>query len=379
MGVPHKKVINLGILGAGYIAKAHAIAFRVAAEIMHIPVRVHFQAVCSNIRAEAHNFAKQYSCSRAYVDWREFMRDDKIDAIIIGTPPSLHFEQSMQALAAGKHLMCEKPMAMNATECRQIYAKAQEQGVCHAVGLTYLANPGMCLVKELMEEEALGDIYSFAGYFNEDHLSDPSTAFHWHCDKDMAGYGTLNDLGYHIVGKLLHLFGMPDKVAAYRQTKILQRCDARNKMRPVTSDDMASALFTYPNFSGMIQVSRVATGRDQFIQLEINGSKGSLVIDLEKMNEVNLYLLEDNKSLEGYKRIPIGYDHKYYKYFCPAAGHGMNFNDFVTVQAGCFLAAIVDKQKSPVADLRLGVQVQRVIDAMAYASDNHCWAEPANF
>ena len=151
-----KQAINLGILGAGYIAKAHAIAFRIAAEIMNLPIQVHFRAVCSHIPTEASAFAQQFNCARFYDDWHDFMQDDKIDAVVIATPPYLHFEQSMQALAAGKHLLCEKPLAMNAEECRQIYAKAQETGLCHAVGLTYLANPGMLLVKELIEEKSIG-------------------------------------------------------------------------------------------------------------------------------------------------------------------------------------------------------------------------------
>ena len=94
----------------------------------------------------------------------------------------------------------------------------------------------------------MGNIYSFSGYFNEDHLSNPDTPFHWHCDKDVAGYGTLNDLGYHIIGKLVYLFGIPNRVAAYRQTKVTERRDEKEKTHSVTSDDMASALIQYEDF-----------------------------------------------------------------------------------------------------------------------------------
>ena len=371
--------INLGLLGAGYIARAHAIAFRSAAEIMDVPVQVRYHAVCSNIKEEAEAFAERFNCSRFYTDWQELIEDDKVDAVIIGTPPYLHFTQAMKALENGKHILCEKPVAMNAAECRRLYEKAKEKGLCHAVGLTYLANPGMFLVKELIEEKTLGNIYSFSGHFNEDHLSDPETPFHWHCDKDIAGPGTVTDLGYHIFGHLIYLFGMPQQALAYRQIKVDERQAPSGEMKPVTSDDMACGLLKYMDFSGMIQVSRVATGRDQFLQLEINGSKGSVVLDMEKMNEINLYLLDKDKSMEGYRRIPVGYDHKYYKHFCPAPGHGMNFNDFVTIQAGCFLAALCDKEKAPVADLRLGLQVQRIVDAMVYSSDNHCWVNSKDF
>lgn len=374
-----KPVINLGILGAGYIAGAHAIAFRSAAEIMDLPLRVQLHSVCSNIKKEAEDFAARFNCGRFYTDWQDLVRDKEVDAVIVGTPPYLHFPQAMAALDNHKHILCEKPIAMNAAECRQLCEKAEQLGLRHAVGLTYLANPGMFLVKELIEEKALGELYSFSGYFNEDHLSDPTTPFHWHCDERVAGYGTLNDLGYHILGHLVYLFGMPQRVLGYRQTKVKERLDKEGASREVTSDDMASGLIKYPDFSGMIQVSRVASGRDQFLQLEINGSKGSLVIDMEKMNEVQLYLIEKNKSLEGYRRIPVGYDHKHYRHFCPAAGHGMSFNDFVTVQAGCFLASFCDKKSSPVADMHLGLRVQTIVDAMAFSSDNHCWANPADF
>lgn len=374
-----KSVINLGILGAGYIARAHAIACRSAAEIMDLPLEARLHSVCSNIKEEMEDFATRFNCERSYMDWQDLVRDEQVDAIVIGTPPYLHFPQALGALEHHKHILCEKPIAMNRAECKQLCEKAEQENLRHAVGLTYLANPGMFLVKELIEEKVLGDIYSFSGYFNEDHLSDPALPFHWHCDKEVAGYGTLNDLGYHILGHLVYLFGMPQQVLAYRQTKVNERRTKDGSMRQVTSDDMASGLIKYPNFSGMIQVSRVATGRDQFLQLEINGSKGGLVIDMEKMNEVSLYLLEKDKSLEGYKRIPIGYDHKYYKYFCPAAGHGMSFNDFVTVQDGCFLASICDKSRQPVADLQLGLKVQTIVDALGHSSDNHCWVDLNDF
>jgi len=374
-----KTVINLGILGAGYIARAHAIAFRSAAEIMDLPLEVRLHSVCSNIKEEAEAFTARFNCERSYIDWQDLIKDEQVDAVVIGTPPYLHFPQALAALEHHKHILCEKPVAMNRTECQQLYDKAKQNNLSHAVGLTYLANPGMNLVKELIEEKVLGDIYSFSGYFNEDHLSDPDTPFHWHCDKEIAGYGTLNDLGYHILGYLVYLFGMPQRVLAYRQVKVNERRVENGTMRQVTSDDMASGLIKYPNFSGMIQVSRVATGRDQFLQLEINGSKGGLVIDMEKMNEVSLYLLEKDKSLEGYKRVPVGCDHKHYKYFCPAPGHGMSFNDFVTIQAGCFLASICDKKRKPIADLQLGLKVQTLVDALGHSSDNHCWVDLNDF
>ena len=382
--------LGIGIIGAGYISSAHAIAFSAVAPVMESVAKVNLAAACSNIPQELETFSKRFGFQNSYLEWQDLINDDNVNAVIIGTPPFLHYEQAKSTLQAGKHLLCEKPIAMNASQCEELYKIAHEKGLVTAIGLTYLANPGMFLARELIQEGALGEIYSFSGHFNEDHLADPNSPFHWHCNEDIAGYGATNDLGYHIVGKLVTLFGLPSRVVACRQTKVKQRKNKEGEMQNVTSDDMASAVIEYKNgLSGIIQVSRVATGRDQFIQLEINGSKGSLLLDMENMNDCNVFLRDEDKRLEGFRKIKVGPHHKHYSRFCPAAGHGMGFNDFLVIQAGHFASAIAEGRSrsgsgsgsgelQPIADMKLGCQVQSVVDAMVESSDNEKWVDIAD-
>lgn len=376
------KEIGIGIIGAGYISAAHAIAFSNLAQIMESISKVNFVAACSNIPQELETFSRRFGFTESYLDWRDLINDSDVDTVIIGTPPFLHYKQAKAALEAGKHLLCEKPVAMNAAQCEELEKIARANNLVTAIGLTYLANPGMFLARELVQEGALGEIYSFTGHFNEDHLADPKLPFHWHCNEEIAGYGTTNDLGYHIVGKLVTLFGLPQRIVSYRQTKVKQRVNTEGKKQSVTSDDMNSAIIEYASgISGIIQVSRVATGRDQFIQLEVNGSKGSLVLDMENMNDCNLFLRDNDKRLEGFRRIKIGPEHKHYSCFCPAAGHGMGFNDFLVIQNGHFAGAIAENKEAkvgkyePIADMTLGCKVQKVVDAMIESSDNEKWVE----
>ena len=137
------------------------------------------------------------------------VKDPAVDLVIIGSPPNLHYEQAKLALENGKHLMAEKPVAMNATECKELYDIAKKNNLVTAVGFTYLANPGMFLARELIAEKKLGQIYSFNGHFLVDDFAYPEKPYHWCCDEKIAGYGTTNDLGYHIVAKLMTLFGLP--------------------------------------------------------------------------------------------------------------------------------------------------------------------------
>ena len=363
---------------------------------MQLDAEIVFAAVCSDIQEEIDRFGDRFNCRNLYTNWQDLIQDPQVDVVIIGTPPAFHFEQARAAIQAGKHILCEKPIAMHGRECRELYELAQKHKIWHAVGLTYLANPAMFMAKQLISDGKLGTIYAFSGHFNEDHLSDPDLPFHWYCDEQLAGYGTTADLGYHVVGNLLYLLGHPKSLTANRQVKVKERRvtndrgtrsitastaeqpgqakTAQSAMRVVTADDMANAVIRYDNdLAGVIQVSRVATGRDQFMQLEINGSQGSILLDMENMNEIQLYLREQDKQQEGFKRVMIGPQHKFFANFCPAPGHGLGFNDFLMIQDACLIRSILHNKNEVIADLGFGAQVQNIIDAMVEAADKEAW------
>ena len=152
-----KKNLCFGFIGAGYISNAHALALNSAAKIMDIDADISFGAICSDIPKEAERFARRFNCRKICKDWRALIDDPAINAVVIGTPPYLHFEQTKAAILAGKHIICEKPIAMSLRECAHLCELAEKQGVRHAVGLTYLANPALFMAKELLAGHKLGE------------------------------------------------------------------------------------------------------------------------------------------------------------------------------------------------------------------------------
>ena len=375
------KTIGIGILGTGFISNSFATCFAAAPRVLdlegELDTTTKLVAVSSNTPKRAKDFAARYGVQYAFSDWRELVSHPEVDAVAIGSADHEHYPQALAALESGKHILCEKPIAMKTEECEEICEFAKKQGVAHAVGFTYLANPAVALMKKLIDGGELGEIYGFRGHYSEDYFSDPARPYNWRCDETLAYCGAGADLGYHLAGLLALLFGMPSKVAGLRQINIKERLDEKTgKPEKVTTDDLASAIFKYKSgISGTFQASRTATGRKLYQCLEVHGTKGALLMDLEDINQLYVHLPHKNKAVEGYTRVLIGPEHKYYKYFCPAPGHGMSFNDFVTIQVGEFLRSIVDEKAKPIADLDLGLQAQKIIAAIIDSSASKKWVE----
>ena len=369
-----ERILGVGILGTGFIARAFAMAFTAAPQILDLGVDVRLRAVGSHNKERAELFAQRFDVERCWMDWRQLVNDEAIDLILIGTQDHLHFEQAMATLAVNKHLLCEKPIAMTLSECERLYAVTQGKSCRHAVGFTYLANPLMPLIQELIQDGTLGEIYSFSGFANEDALGDPQAPYTWRSDDQLACYGTSADLGYHFLAQLLYLLGDPAEVIACREIGVKERPDENGRMRTVTTDGVINGIIRYANgISGNFQASKLCTGRKLYHRMEIHGSQGAILIDLEDINACKVYLREESRRLAGYRRIMAGKAHYPYECFCPADGHGLGFNDFVTIQAGALIRAIFDTKQQPIADLGFGLRVHRVLDALVRSSDTEEW------
>ena len=378
MSSTNKKTVHVAIIGTGFIARSFALAFDSVVQTFQMKAAVCLYAVSSRTSARAAAFASRYAVTKHYDDWRQMIDDPAVDAVLIGSEDHEHYAQALYAIEAGKHVLCEKPIAMTTQECALLDKKARAAGVVNAVGFTYLANPAIALMKELLHARDLGELYSFSAHHNQDYMSDPNTLYTWRCDAERSYLGALADLGYHLVAALNYLFGMPQKLTAVRSFNVRARKDMQGKTLPVTTDNAAHAIIKYANgLSGTFQTGNIASGRKLYLRLEIHGSKGALLLNQENLNEVYVHLQDKDKRVEGYRRVLIGPEHRYYKYFCPAPGHGLGFNNFVTIQAREFLGAILDSKCKPIADLGFGLGVQRVIEAMATSSSESKWVDIA--
>jgi predicted dehydrogenase len=263
---------------------------------------------------------------------------------------------------------------LSGSEAREIFEAAEAAGVRTVMGFNYICNPMLMLARDMIAAGELGDVYNFRGSYQEDYLSDPMTPFSWRCLRSEGGSGALNDLGTHLLSMSEFLLGPIAAVLGKLSTVYRQRPDPQSgEARTVENEDIAQVLVTFEGgCSGTMEISRVATGRKCGLVVEIHGSKGSLVFDQERMNELSVYLAGDAAGKRGFRRILAGPEHTDYSSFCPAPGHGLGINDLKVIEVRNLLRDIVEG--IPVySDFRNGWRVQSLVDAIESSDAEQAW------
>jgi predicted dehydrogenase len=368
--------MRFGLIGPGVMGKAHAIALRsVGSVFAEVPAPELRLLVDSNLKkATANAAAWGFAC--AGDDWRAVCSDPNIDVVDICTPNHLHKEMALAAAAAGKHIWCEKPLGLTASEAGEICQAAERAGVRTSMGFNYNCNPLLALARQMLAAGELGDVYNFRGCYQEDYLSDPKTPFSWRCLRSQGGSGALNDLGTHLINMAEFLLGPIDTLFGKLKTVYAHRpVPASGELRAVENEDIAQVLLTFANGCvGTMEISRVATGRKCGLTFEIHGTKGSVVFDQERMNELRIYRTDDAVGLRGHRTILAGPDHPDYANFCPAPGHGLGINDLKIIEARNLLRSIQDD--TPIfSDFRNGWRVQTIVDAVEQSHDQQAWVD----
>ncbi len=375
--MPAKKTIGIGLIGSGFMGKAHALAYRSVSGVFTMPAQPVLELIADATPELAARAASELGFARSTGDWRALVADPKVDVVSITTPNALHVPMALAAIAAGKHVHCEKPLAPSALQARELADKAAAAGVISQVGFNYLKNPMIALAREIIASGEIGDIVSFRGIHAEDYMADASTPWHFRLDP-AGGGGVVADLGSHITSVARHLLGPISAVCGQLQTVIQQRPESAGnaRMRAVAVDDIAHALLRFERGCvGTLEASWVARGRKMQIDFEITGSKGALVFSQERFNELRLYKAETNSSRNGFRTILAGPDHAPYGAFCPAPGHQIGFNDLKVIEMRDFLLAIAGEPVKG-ADFREGWEVQKVVDAIIQSSREGGWVTP---
>lgn len=365
--------IGVGIIGTGFMGKAHALAYQAAASLFPLPERPVLEMVADNDQAGARRAFESFGFRRMTTDWHELMTAPAVRIVSVTTPTALHHEMALAAIAAGKHVHCEKPLAETEAKARELVEAAEAAGISTQVGFNYLKNPLLRLAKTMIESGELGEITAFRGIHAEGYMADPDTPFTWRLEP--PGGGVLADLGSHIIGLARYLLGPIVAVCAEIETVIKARPSARGSTtrREVAVDDIARLMVRFARgMGGTIEANWVATGRTMQLAFEISGSKGALAFSQERMNELLFYRAGGPISRHGFVRIEAGPEHPPYGLFCPAAGHQLGFNDLKTIEAADFLAAIAG---SPVVgpDFREGWEVQKVIETARHSAAARSW------
>jgi predicted dehydrogenase len=370
--------LGLGLIGTGFMGRTHAFAFTNVNRVFDLPVEVELRMVADATAELAAGAAKGFGFAAATGDWRELVADSQIDIVAITTPNVLHKEMALAAIAAGKHVYCEKPLAPSAAEAAEMTEAAEARGVITAVGFNYLKNPMLKLARDIIMGGDIGEIRAFNGIHAEDYMMDADAAWTWRLDPKGGG-GALADLGSHALATARYLVGPVAEVLGDVRTVIKTRPDApgsRNRV-PVEVEDIGRALLTFENgCSGVIEANWVATGRKMRHDFEISGAKGAIAFSQERFNELHLYLNDDRSGRRGFRTIFAGPEHEPYGHFCVAPGHQLGFNDLKTIEVRDFLRAIAG-EKTAYADFREGLNVQRTVEAIYRSARTKAWTRVA--
>jgi predicted dehydrogenase len=384
------RTLRVGMVGYAFMGAAHSHAWRTAPRFFDLPLTPELTAVAGRNAAAVEAAAERMGWQSVETDWRRLLERDDIDLIDICTPGDTHHEIAIAALEAGKHVLCEKPLANTVAEAEEMAdaaRKAAANGVFAMCGFTYRRVPALSLARRFVEEGRLGEIRHVRAQYLQDWLSDADAPLTWRMDKSKAGSGALGDIGAHSIDMAQWVAGSDiTGVSAVMNTFVTERPvggdmvglggkgAADGAKGPVTVDDAAAFTARFDNGAiGVFEATRFALGRKNAIRLEINGSKGSVAFDFEDMNVLQYFDGTDDAEAQGFRRIIVTEPvHPYVAAWWPA-GHGLGYEHGFTHQVVDLVRDIAaGRQPRPSFDDAL--QVQRVLAAVEEsAGDGSAW------
>ena len=338
------KTIGIGLIGTGFMGKCHALAYGAVKAVFGDVPAPRLEVLCDTPADKAGAMAEQFGFARATHDWRALVSDPAVAIVCIATPNKLHAEMAIAALEAGKHVHCEKPMALTLDEARAMAAAAEKSGGRTIVGYNYIRNPAYRHACRLIKDGAIGRLIHFRGFVDEDYQADPDLAWTWRATRAEAGLGALGDMGCHMLSMAIGLMGPVRSVIGDIRTVHETRPSPEDgAARPVENEDIASAILTFAGGQqGLFSTSRSAWGRKNSMIFEVHGTKGMIRFDQERMNELQLFQNSGPAAEQGFKTILTGPAHPPYGNFTPAPGHQLGFNDLKIIEAAEFLRSIAD-------------------------------------
>jgi predicted dehydrogenase len=371
------------MIGYKFMGKAHSNAWRQAPHFFDLPAEVVMHSICGRDPAGVHAAAEQLGWQRAMTDWREVVANPEIDIVDVTTGNDTHAEISIAALKAGKAVLCEKPLAMNAREAKTMWQAAAKSKRVNMVCHNYRRIPALVLARKMIESGQLGTIYHYRARYLQDWIVDPNFPLVWRLQGKLAGSGAHGDINAHIIDLGRYLVGEIDEVCGMMETFIKERPllasgSGRNakgaaQKGKVTVDDAVITIGRFQNGALMnLEATRFALGRKNGIQLEINGSKGSVFFDFEDMNRLKYYNQADPAGQRGFRDILVTESvHDYASAWWPA-GHIIGYeHTFVHTLADFVKAVAAGKSVQPTFED--GYRNQVVLDAIEKSAKSRKW------
>lgn len=362
--------LRVGIVGYGMMGRCHSYGYAAAPRIRPSDVRFRPVVISGRNEAAVEQAAKDCSIDDYVTDWRELVERSDVDVVDICTPPGTHAEIAIAAAAAGKAVICEKPLATNYADARRARDAVEAAGVQHAVGFNYRRLPAVSLLKEMVEGRELGEIRLWRGTWLSDEFVDPSIPFDWRFEAAMGGT-TICDLGSHLVDMALWMVGPIDEVSATSATFVGAR-SVPGGTRPVEIDDASSALIRFSSGAqGTMEVARVAPRRPCDFVVEVNGSKGTAVFSYNRLNELWFASLDDEPRLYGMRRIRAEHPLQPETKGWWPIGQGVGYDASFVNQAADLAAAWPDSRWTP--NFVEGAEVAAVCESMERSVKSRHW------
>jgi predicted dehydrogenase len=368
--------LGVAVIGTGFMGKCHAMAWSHVRTVFGGDTEIRLETLCDTDAEVTKQRAVEAGFSRAETDWRKLVEDRRIDIVSITTPNNLHREMALVFLAAGKHVWCEKPMALTLADAEAMAAGAAHAKAKTLLGYNYIKNPALVHARKIIQDGTLGRIIHFRGQVDEDYQADENVPWSWRSRLATGGLGVLGDLTCHLVSFAHYLVG-----------DVVELCadiDTVHKMRPVPSstekravenEDIAHAMVRFENgATGLMMASRAAHGRKNMIRVEVHGTKGMIAFDQERMNELQLYVADEPIERRGFKTILTGSLHPPYGAFTPAPGHQLGFNELKVIECRHFVDCIVGGEE-PYVNFAEGLKIEKIIHGIAASAASRSWLD----
>lgn len=385
---------NIGVVGAGFMGKAHCVALsnmpKLFTDAPYVPV---FKTVCDIVPEIAEDFKERFSFEKACTDYMDIINDPEIDIVCVCTPNDSHAEISIAALKAGKHVICEKPIATKTEDAKAMAEAAEEaakKGIVSMCGYQYRRVPAIDEAKKIIESGRLGEITNVRAQYLQSWSADPRSPLSWRFVKETAGAGTLGDIFTHALDIAQYLAGNVTDVVSMVKTYIKERPvqeggvdllgtvklgdDAKKQV--VDVDDEVSVLCNFESGAiGSVEATRMAWGRNNYLTVEVHGTKGSLTWNYERLNELEVcYGMEDNDGERGFRKIYTGPANPHGDVTWNIPGMNIGYGELKAIEAYEFAKA-VEGGYQPTTNFTVGYQLDRVCEAVLESNEKKAWVQ----
>jgi predicted dehydrogenase len=362
--------IGIGIIGGGYMGKAHSVAMSAVGAVFDTALRPRLEMICATSESSAERYRAAYGFARATADWRVLVADPRVEAVVIASPQETHREIAEAAFARGLPVLCEKPLGASLDDARAMVAAAEASGAVNMVGFNYIRTPASQFARALVAGGEIGQVTWFRGEHTEDFDADGTRPATWR--NFGTANGTMGDLAPHMINAALALIGPISRLSADIITVHPNRpgCEGRE-----ANDDIGQFMCRFANGAmGHLSFSRVSQGRKMGYAYEITGTRGAIRFDQEDQNALWIYKADDPPALRGFRKILAGPEHPDYLPFCQGPGHGTGYQDQIIIEAKDFLTAIATGK--PVwPTFRDGLEVSRIVAAAQASAASGAWVE----